>query len=258
MWRTVFVQKVALQKEEAAILQKPIGWFSDNKQDVKSSTDLIKRELTQIDKEFEAAAGMLRSLVGSDQTVRIHLPQKYSQNSNSGGTLTAAGTMDPSTTSEFSTLALIFNEYRLNGGSYKWLCTNHQHNTLNALNSLLAPIGIVAYSPVVTGTVSSVAQVMQQQQHQIFAFPVVMENPSNPMTELSVGVSKIHEFDFHVPRGTVIGNGVTSDWQTTLAGSTFLPYGYLVVFADGFQVGTNSIRAMDGYLTYEVDFRIRI
>jgi hypothetical protein len=221
----------------------------DNKDVKVSSNSLFDRELKILDEEFGLMRGMMRSAFGN-QLIKIKL-WSLDNWAIAGNNITGVIAVDPSPISEFTTLAALFDEYRVVGGHVD-LFTRAVSNSSNG--ATVDPRIVYAYDPSEVANLTTVVTALQLQHH------VLMHAVSDTNSTTSISPSRVHyDFDYKVPPMALAAAGTNpatgENWQATTS-SAYLPYGWTKA------VGINFVQAavtvgIAATHTYHVEFRCR-
>lgn len=225
------------------------GYF--DAKDVKTDLVALQKEVDQLEKEFALLKNTLRAGLG-DRPIRMRLTTSFviTTTVTTGVTNTvvingSANKLDPSLTSEWSTMAALFDEYKCLGGEVVVV----YGNTLAAVGS--APVTsnslpVMAYDPDSSSAAASSLVLTQMSQHKIL--------PNCSTTGVGDGLN--HRFRWHVPRGTTIGAGSGgypgTEWIVT---GVTQGAGYLLFYHVG--TGNTAIDNGAGVVYFDLEFRCR-
>jgi hypothetical protein len=278
MARSVGSRKLALTKAmESAALGKtpepPKGWsLIPASADVKQpsvSADVLKMFQEAYDNELKMARGAIQSAYGT-KAVKFKLPTGDATITGSAvittGLVTTVVSVLASDATEFSTLALLFDEYRIRRGSYHYFIAmpTQPINTASAVgSSVLADcMFAIAFDPADATALTTLNSAMQMAQHQVRG-PRFQEANTGGGT-LYVGAFGNQEntpfvFTWHYPdvaeitgSGGVVAPGYWKACQGNV--STFIEGSLKFHYRSGSAVAQS---AVFGVGVYELEFRSR-
>jgi hypothetical protein len=219
------------------------GWF-----DSKGSLDpvsSIDQDIAEVDRSIQLMKEAARSVLAGDRKLLISLPALTSFNLNGSGVSNGVFLLDPSGLGEFSSIAAIFDEYRVTG----CLVDSLMCNGATAATGV-DPWHAVCYDPADSSPMTSVTSVLQHEQH-------ILQNFAVASGSYAVVNDRTKRWMVEVPHG-VLSNGVTgvgaSNWQPTNSGTSFLPYGFFKAYGTSSNV---SQIACSQIWYMHVEFRIR-
>lgn len=191
-----------------------------------------------------------------NKAMRIDLFDKYSYATSAGGVVAGVSAITPNTLSEFTSLAALFDEYRVMGGSFSFNVAGFFTNGTTAQDLF----GVVVYDPVDATSITAVDIGLQKAQHQLF--PVSVTSVSGGAGTFAMQRTKMGIFDWQVPQGIVISSSgsaaanPTSTWQsTTPAAGTYYPYGWIKSYIGVIEPVSKT--GMTGYNKFRMEFRCR-
>jgi len=182
------------------------------------------------------------------KSFKVKLYEAFYFNSNGSGVVASGIPCEPSTITEFSSAAQLFDEFRVVSGHYTFRVAG---GAVNSGTNLLT-LGAIAYDPTDGTSPASVVAVCQLDNHKLFGKPSLSGGATliNP-------ADKTHTISFRVPAGSLTSVATpvtvgTSNWQPTAG--TPQPYGWMKVYTDN--MGATST-ALSGIMCYDVEFRLR-
>ena len=224
------------------------GYF--DAKDVKTDLVALQKEVDQLEKEFALLKNTLRAGLG-DRPIRMRLTASFviTTTVTTGVTNTvvingSANKLDPSLTTEWSTMAALFDEYKCLGGEVVVVYANTiSVGGSNAVTSNSLPV--MAYDPDSSSPAASSLVLTQMSQHKIL-----------PNITTGLGNGPNHRFRWHVPRGTTIGAGSGgypgTEWIVT---GVSQGAGYLLFYHVG--AGITAIDNGAGVVYFDLEFRCR-
>lgn len=243
------------RKEIFAKYKMDMSTYFDVKtdKDVKlpAANSLFDRELKILDDEFALLRNAIRSAMGN-MLIKINL-WNLDNWSIAGNNITGVIAVDPSGITEFTTLAALFDEYRVVGGHVN-LFVRAVSNAANG--ATVDPRIVYAYDPSEAANLTTVVTALQLQHHQLMHAPSDVVTATNTMV---VPNRVEYEFKYKVPEGALAAAGTSpatgENWQATTS-SAYLPYGWTKA------VGINFVQAavtvgIAATHTYHVEFRCR-
>jgi len=233
----------------------------DSKSGSSSTTDVIfgasnpyADKLTINDAAMKQLKVMAQSMFGQ-RKIRINLYEMWTFGTSVGGNILGSVTVDPSTITEFNSLAALFDEYRVVSGEYAFCvgtCTNDSSTTN-------PQIGVVGYDPAENISLTTVPTGAQLEQHKLFPIPM-LKATNTAFSHVETGM---HRFHFVVPPGVLVSSSgsaasnPTSTWQNTIpAAGSFYPYGWIKPWAGPGLLPVSSA-GINGLGTYHCEFRSR-
>jgi hypothetical protein len=225
---------VADQKDSKAGVENP---YSD-------ALKLCEVELTQLRQ-------VARSIMGPMKTYKINLVENLSFSSAGSGASNGSATVDPSTLTEFGTLASLFDEYKVLGGEYRFSLMDWVPNTAAAMIAY----GVLAYDPSDgTNPSTEISLAQKQQTMQVFYGTSVAG-----ATGLTVSHPGGHVFKWKVPPGVLVPAGATasegtSNWQPMTSSNGFQPYGWMKYCKQNVH---SNLTQLSGINVYHCEFRSR-
>jgi len=218
--------------------------------DVKiSGNSVFDRELKLLDDELAVMRATFRSEF-QNQSLRINLYQSTSWDSSVAGVVGTTQSVDVTGLTEFSSLAALFDEFRVVGGVFDLqvvaTCIDTAGNR---------PWVVMAYDPSDNTTPAAVTELLQIEQHILMPVPVIATG-FNAYPHPSV---THHRFKWKVPKGIflqqVSGTAVVEGaWQSTTNG-TPSPYGFEKMYGSTFQASAKL--AVAAINTFHTEFRCR-
>jgi len=179
---------------------------------------------------------------------RIKLYESISFNTNGAGLITGTVPLDPSTITEFSSVAQLFDEFRVVSGVYKFGVLAAMVNGGTNLQSFI----VVAYDPTDGTALTSLVAGCQLETHLLVRKPIFSGGAAilNP-------ADKLHSLRVKVPSGVLTGVGTpvtvgASAWQPTAG--TPQPYGWFKAYGDN--LGATAT-GFSGVMVFDVEFRMR-
>lgn len=224
------------------------SYFSSDSKDVKTPS-LSDREIKLIDDEIKISRDMIRGFKGFSK-LNLDFYSSLTLNSNGSGTMANVVTLDPSTLSEWTSCAALFDEYRVVGGVYHY--SAYGPVVVPGLTTNVISKGVVGYDPSDATAYVAVVSGCQDEQHLLYDLPVA---GSNGVSTVTIKYGESYRFRFKVPSGTVQTSTAVSDWQpTNTTGGTLKPYGYLKFFSETHLFST---AVVGGIIQWHMEFRMR-
>ncbi len=180
-----------------------------------------------------------------NMTVRLVYGANSTSSSNTA--LTGAFNVLPSSSSEFSSLATLYQECKVLGGRVKFQLA------VSATASILPEVyGCITYDPLNNAALSSVAKGLMHGTHKLFSFNTGLVAPISQVND------GFWEMPFKVPTGTQISTTdgssvVTGSWSDTRDTDI---YGYLNYYVQ--PAGTGLTTTLTAFIMLDVAFRSRI
>lgn len=216
--------------------------------DVKS--DLPDREIKLIDDEIKLMRETVRSF-RQFSSLKITFFSEVLYTASAAGILNSILSLNPSTLSEFTSCAALFDEFRMVGGEYHY--TPFGPVTVGVAGAPINSKGVFGYDPSDNTAYAAVVSGMQDQQHQMFSQCVAAANTVSTVTTV---FGRPEVFKWHTPSGVLVNDSLSvSNWQPTgTAGGALLPYGYLKTYSTGWNASAGVI---GGIMHWHCEFRIR-
>lgn len=227
--------------------------------DVKGQEDPFADEKKLYDMQMQLLRTEVGAMFGKD-TYKSFIPIQASF-STTGGNGSDVLNVDPSSSSEWSAWSLLFDEFRVVGGSYDFV-NNLPGRAYSAATDLSTQAFGLAYDATDNTAVGSTEQLATFTHHRFYANP----SPQTPGPNSSSGAvstnpsGRLLTFEYKVPKGTVTGPGgaITAnqaDWQP-VGVNTKIPYGYIKSFTTA---GPSALtcRAVLGMHYIHTEFRLR-
>jgi len=247
--KSVNLRRLALCKEKIDFDKKYV--VVDSK--TSSVPGSLVEQIDTLDVQLKMLRDVARGAFGT-KVLKINLYDKYSFSTSAAGLISGNSLIDPSTLPEFSSLSLLFDEYRVLSGKFVYMPSVYFSNAFLGVDNH----GVIVYDPIDTIVPTTVLLGLQKEQHQLFFIPsAVLANA----VQLAAR-TRDEEFHWRVPPGIILSSSgsaalnSTSTWQaTTPAAGSYYPYGYLKVFASS--VLPVSATGVTGFQTYHCEFRCR-
>lgn len=247
-WKPIFEQKTAHEKKMA--LAKS-GYFMDTK-DNKTDLPSLQSLYDSLLREYQLAREAMRAgLKDRPIKLRLSVGMVLTTTITSGVTNTVDiggngnGKLDPTLCTEWSTIAALFDEYKVLGGEAEFLYMNYQTTTTVISNN----IPIMAYE-VDNGVAASSLALTQSSQHKTFP-PLVQAG-----TVATGGSIPKHTFRWHVPKGTAIASATVAPGTEWISVALPLSAGYLQFYHVGAVVTATNTGA--GWVYFDFEFRCRV
>jgi len=166
--------------------------------------------------------------------------------------------VDPTNASEFASLAAIFDEYTAD--AFEMVFTNScVAQTPGAATLITGQMFGFSYDPTTSAVLTSMSEVFEAETHKVYA---LSQNTNYPTIVSTYVEFKPLTFSGKIPPGTIADESAgvnvsvgASQWQSTLAGSTRSPYGFIKPIVTAQAISVNLVQ---GILYYFAKFRIRI
>jgi len=211
--------------------------------------DPFAEKLQFLADQLSAVRASVRSLWGT-KVLTVTLPLVFVINSDVGGNTANATAVNPSSLTEFTELADVFDEFRVVGGELEF--------TLPLLfngAASLQPYISIGYDPSDVTTPTSNLLMAQLQNNARYAANYTSVTSVVPI----IVNNKMHKFPWKTPKGVFeanTANGAIGDmWQAVDAATKF-SYGSIKQFAVGSQASVTT--AVSGILYYHTEFRCRV
>jgi hypothetical protein len=179
-------------------------------------------------------------------SVKIRLC-KYVNLSASAAAITTVIPIEPSSTSEWSAIAALFDEVKVTGA-----------DLLYQLNQATSPIGmalaVVSYDPLSATALGGVVNGCEFRQHQLTA--AGDGNAGSSVSPAPVNPAGLHQFTCRVPKGSARSTTSTAtfgdEWSATADASDI--FGWIKPYIESSGIGTNYLTGM---LYLHCEFRSR-
>jgi hypothetical protein len=179
-------------------------------------------------------------------SVKIRLC-KYVNLSASALPVTTVIPIEPSSTSEWSAIAALFDEVKVTGADLHY-----------QLNQATSPIGmalaVVAYDPLTATALGGVVNGCEFRQHQLIA--AGDGNAGSSVSPAPVNPAGLHQFTCRIPKGSARSTSSTAtfgdEWSATADASDI--FGWIKPYIESSGIGTNYLTGM---LYLHCEFRSR-
>lgn len=177
------------------------------------------------------------------QPIKIWLWFSTSNTSSAGSAQAPVNGVRPSSSSEFASLAALYDEYRA--------LAVRRHIALFGTTNI-APIDYCeAYDPANSGAYGSVTAVLSAP----LRFPPLHMTAVGGVSPLSVSRTGFQTADFKIPSGVVANSAAASVGDTWVStGTTAVDFGWLKAYVAAPSSGTSTL---EGYIGVLTEFRVR-
>lgn len=210
-----------------------------------------------LDQQIKLARETIVSVTGY-RPVEITLPVSYSMAVNTSGVLAAVFPMDPTAASEFSSLAALFDEYKLISASFKFnfACNNTATGTAATNDNVMA---VIAFDPAEGTPLTSVRNGTELWNHKLFGSPA---SNGTLATQFSRSNGEPHSMEYKPPHGVLaainsnVQYAAAGEWVPTISTQNVLYWGYKKTYYQTSYTGTTQ-NALCGICYYRLAFRSR-
>jgi len=252
-------QKLEFERKYVVVDQK----------DLKSSVSPFDDSIALVDGQLKALKTEVGFMFGN-KSMRITIPvtgsvSAFTTTSGTTGLVNSTFGVYPPNSSEFASLAALFDEYRCLGGVYEFAMPGIAAKAIStsSTNAYLSYSAIgIAYAPAdntaISGTSPSGDEILSEyEQHRWYATTQAASNQTSTMHKAAPYV-----FSFKVPDGVVQAGGASSplgagNWQSTNT-ATPATYGYLKSYSNSGSLVAAGYYCVVGVTYLHCEFRVRI
>ncbi len=245
------IQVVAKARDQASKIDNLAKFEST---DVKFDPKVLK---LGIDRQVHMARDAMARVSGNRPLV-IKLPISVTMSVATSGVLAAALPIDVTASTEFTSLAALFDEYKLLSGDIRFNVTAYNTGvgtTADADKGMM----VMGYDPAEGSPLTSVRNGCELSHHALYGS---MATNGSAAVQFSTAAGHPHRFSFYPPKGVLaaINSNVqylaADEWVPTTSSQTNLYWGYLKTYFQTSYSGTTQ-NALVGILTLDVAFRCR-